>query len=310
MNRSIKNIIITGIISLIVVISCKHRVNNTEQAIRSNIPVTVSSVRTSDMINYTELSATSSFLVKATIKAPVTGYVDNMNINPGDAIEKNQLLFTIKTKEASAIMTDSLNNLNFRGIVDVKAEIAGLVSTIEHTKGDFVTEGDELCQIAVPESVVFILDVPVESAGSIRLNMQCEIMFPDNQVIKGIIKSRLPAMTSSSQTERFIVRLSKPERLPENLVCKIRILKEYVKNAISLPKTSILTDETMQSFWVMKLINDSVAVKVPVTIGIRGEEYVQIIHPVFNASDLFLTSGNYGLGDSAFIKIIKPASHE
>jgi hypothetical protein len=262
------------------------------------------------MVTYIELSATSTFLFKATIKAPVTGYVDNMVINPGDAIEKNQLLFTIKTKEAFAIMDDSLSNLNFKGIVSVKAAIAGLISSIEHPKGDFVTEGDELCQVAVPESVVFILDVPFESAGSIRLNTPCEITLPNNQVINGIIKSRLPSMASSSQTQRFIVRLSEPEGLPENLVSKIKILKESVKNAVSLPKTSILTDETMQSYWVMKLINDSTAVKVPVTTGIREEEYVQIILPVFKASDLFLTSGNYGLGDTAFVKVIKPAGHE
>ena len=117
-------------------------------------------------------------------------------------------------------------------------------------------------------------------------------------------------MTSSSQTVRYIVRLSEPERLPENLVSKIKIVKESVKTAISLPKTSILTDETMQSYWVMKLVNDSMAVKVPVTTGIREEEYVQIILPVFNDSDLFLTSGNYGLGDTAFVKVIKPVSHE
>jgi len=310
MDQTIKNSIVAGIISIIVVTSCKQASDNSEKAIRSNIPVTVSTVRTSRMVTYIELSATSTFLFKATIKAPVTGYVDNMVINPGDAIEKNQLLFTIKTKEAFAIMDDSLSNLNFKGIVSVKAAIAGLISSIEHPKGDFVTEGDELCQVAVPESVVFILDVPFESAGSIRLNTPCEITLPNNQVINGIIKSRLPSMASSSQTQRFIVRLSEPEGLPENLVSKIKILKESVKNAVSLPKTSILTDETMQSYWVMKLINDSTAVKVPVTTGIREEEYVQIILPVFKASDLFLTSGNYGLGDTAFVKVIKPAGHE
>jgi len=83
-----------------------------------------------------------------------------------------------------------------------------------------------------------------------------------------------------------------------------------VKSAVSLPKTSILTDETLQSFWVMKLINDSMAVKVPITTGIKDEKYIQIILPVFNDSDLFLTSGNYGLDDTAFIKVIKPVGHE
>jgi len=117
-------------------------------------------------------------------------------------------------------------------------------------------------------------------------------------------------MSVNSQTQRFIVKLTEPERLPENLTCKIRIVKESVNSATSLPNSCILTDETMQQFWVMKLINDSVAVKVPVTTGISEAEYVQIISPVFNASDLFLSSGNYGLADTVYVKVNNSTGNE
>ena len=60
----------------------------------------------------------------------------------------------------------------------------------------------------------------------------------------------------------------------------------------------------------MKLINDSVAVKVPVTTGISEAEYIQIISPEFNASDLFLSSGNYGLADTVNVKVINSAGNE
>ncbi|TSA35565.1 MAG: hypothetical protein D4R64_09325 [Porphyromonadaceae bacterium] len=310
MNLTINKSIVAVIIGIIVVTGCKQAAVNSEKIARSRIPVTVSAIRIGQMITYIELSATSAFLFKADIKAPCTGYVDNMLINQGDAVEKNQLLFTIKTKEASAIQDDSLNNLKFSGIVNVKAANTGLIASIGHPKGDYVAEGDQLCQIIVPESLVFILDVPFELSGSLRLSTPCEIALPDNQVIKGIIKSRFPSMASSSQTERFIVRLAEPKNLPENLVGKIRIVKESVKDAASLPKSCILTNETMQSFWVMKLINDSIAVKVIITTGISEEEYVQITRPVFKASDLFLTSGNYGLGDTVSVKVLKRVIHE
>ena len=77
------------------------------------------------MVNYLELSATSAFLFKASVKAPATGYIDNILVNQGDAVEKNQLLFSIRTKEAAAIIADSLNNMNFSGIVNVKAATPG-----------------------------------------------------------------------------------------------------------------------------------------------------------------------------------------
>jgi hypothetical protein len=310
MNRTLTINFLAGIICLIVGTGCKHSSDNIGKEVLSRIPVTASPVRTSNMVTYIELSATSAFLFSAAIKAPVTGYVDNMFVNQGDAVFKNQLLYTIKTKEASAIMNDSLNNLQFSGIVNVKAATAGLISSIAHPKGDYVAEGDQLCQVVDPGSLVFILDVPFEFSGYIRLNTPCEIFLPDNRVIKGMIKSRFPAMTISSQTERYIVRLTEPKSLPENLVGKIKIVKELVKAAVSLPKSCILTDETMESYWVMKLINDSMAAKVPVTTGISEAEYVQITRPAFTGSDLFLASGNYGLGDTAYVKVLKTISNE
>ena len=262
------------------------------------------------MSTYLELSATSSFLFKAVVKAPVTGYIESMFINQGDAVVNNRLLFTILTKEASAIMNDSIDDLKFKGVIEVKAAVTGLISSIEHPKGDYVAEGDPLCQIAVPESFVFILDIPFELSGPLKLNTRCEIVLPDGHSLQGVIKSRFPSMTGSSQTERFIVKLTESVSLPENLVAKIRIIKELADNAVSLPKSSILADETMKNFWVMKLINDTTAVKVLVTTGISDKEYVQIKMPEFKDTDLFLSSGNYGLGDTANVKVIKTLSNE
>jgi hypothetical protein len=257
-----------------------------------------------------ELNATSAFLFKAAIKSPVTGFIDKIQINQGDVVEKNQLLFKIRTKEASALLRDTLNSMKFTGVVDVKAATSGIISSIEHSVGDYVAESDQLCQIAIQGSYAFILDVPFELSGSIKLNTSCEITLPDSQIIKGIIRSRLPSMVNNSQTERFIVRLTGQKNLPENLTGKLSIIKESVKDAASLPKSSLLSNETMQNFWVMKLINDSMAVKVPVTPGITSSEYVQITQPEFKPTDLILTSGNYGLGDTAYVKVMKSSGNE
>ena len=310
MNRLIDKKIITALIGLLVVSSCRQTVNRSEQIIHPGIPVTVSPVRIGMMVNYIELSATSAFLLKAEIKAPATGYLNDILINQGDEVKKDQSLFTIITKEAAAILPDSSDKMNFRGIINVKAASAGFISSVDHGKGDYVAEGDKLCQISLPESFVFILDVPFELTSYTRLNTECEIVLPDNQKLNGIVKSSFPSMSVNSQTERFILKLEKPTRLPENLTVKIRIVTESVKSATSLPSSCILTDETMQQFWVMKLINDSVAVKVPVTTGIKADEYVQIVRPELKMSDLFLASGNYGLGDTVSIKVIKRTDHE
>jgi hypothetical protein len=305
MRLIVKKSIFAGILTVGLLAGCKQSLINTEKAKRPGIPVTVTHIRPGQMVSSMELSATSVFLYKAVVKAPVTGYIESMHVNPGDKVSKDQVLFTIMTKEAIALMEDTLSDLNFSGIVKVKTATTGLISSIEHPKGDFITEGDQLCQVVVPESFVFILDIPFELSGLAKLNTVVEITLPDGRIMKGTIKSRFPSMTGSSQTERFIVQADKSISLPENLVVKIRIIKETINNAVSLLKSCILTDETMQSFWVMKLINDSTAIKVLVNTGITEEKYVQITDPEFNENDLFLSSGNYGLGDSAYVKVLQ-----
>ena len=310
MDQATKKLITAGLLGLIFITGCHQAKTTQENTTPSAIPVTVTPLHLGRMNSYLELSATSAFLFKAVVKAPVTGYIENMSVNQGDAVVNSNRLFSIKTKEESAILSDSDNNLKFRGIVDVNSAVAGLISSIEHPKGDYVVEGDQLCQIAIPESFVFILDSPFELSGSLKLSTHCEIVLPDGRSIQGVIKSRFPSMAGSSQTERYIVKLTESVSLPENLIAKIRIIKESIDNAACLPKSTILTDETMSSFWVMKLINDSTAVKVPISTGISEKEYVQIKMPVFRDTDLFLNSGNYGLGDTANVKVIKTLSHE
>ena len=66
----------------------------------------------------------------------------------------------------------------------------------------------------------------------------------------------------------------------------------------------------MENYWVMKLINDSTAIKVPVERGISADSKVEILSPHFALNDRIINSGNYGLGDTAFVKIIRPGVKE
>ena len=64
--------------------------------------------------------------------------------------------------------------------------------------------------------------------------------------------------------------------------------------------------ETMENFWVMKLINDSTAVKIPVKKGIVSGQKIEILSPQFKPTDRLVTTGNYGLPDTALVTVLKP----
>ena len=91
--------------------------------------------------------------------------------------------------------------------------------------------------------------------------------------------------------------------LPENLIVKVLVNKSADVKKQILPRMAVLSDEMMEKFWVMKLLNDSMAIKVDVTPGTMNKESVEIITPLFTVEDKFLISGNYGLPDTAFVRV-------
>ena len=53
----------------------------------------------------------------------------------------------------------------------------------------------------------------------------------------------------------------------------------------------------------MRLLNDSVAVRVPVQTGLEEQGRIEIKSPRFLPSDRILVSGNYGLDDTAAVQV-------
>jgi hypothetical protein len=303
-----KTRIFSGIASLSLLLllqGCAGKQEEDGKGTGVKVPVTVENIHTDAVSDYLELNATSSFLVKSLIKSSATGYVEEITVTQGDKVKKNQVLFKVRTKESAALQNDSLNPYSFSGLITLKANLDGIILSLDHPKGDFIQEGEQLATIAVPSSFVYILDVPYESVSFVRLSSFCEISLPDGHILSGKIYSRLPSMAPGSQTQRFIIRPAETQNMPENLIAKIRILKRVIPKAVLINKSCILADEVMKNFWVMKLVSDSVAVKVPVTTGLSSGNYIEITSPVFSPSDLFLSSGNYGLGDTVKVEVTK-----
>lgn len=293
---------------LFLVSACKHKqAADSDDNNVARTPVTICYVDIKTLSEYFELNATSKFQRRISVKATATGYVDSCLINIGDEVKEGQTLFVLKTKEAS-VLGNSFNKdspFNFDGLIRIKSNKSGLISTLDHHKGDYVQDAEQLATIAEKSSLVFLVDVPYEMKKYLKTGGECEIILPDKEVIKGIVSSEFPVVEAVSQTESYIVQPINQLSIPENLIVHIRILKNKKEKAITLPKGSILTNETQKEFWVMKLINDSVAVKVPVKKGMENYESVEILEPELKDSTRIILEGGYGLSDTSNVMIQK-----
>lgn len=309
MPARIRICVFSGLFAVIIILSfsCSHSSGAADKVTEVKTPVTIVPVTFKSVASKFELPAVSMFMNKSIIRASTTGTIERISISPGDYIDNNQLLFTLRTRESMALKnkTSSDSSLSFNGLINVTSHNEGVISSISYRKGDFVQEGDELAVVSEQKSLVFILEVPYELDRYIEKNRRCTIELPDSKHIDGTITGKLSEMDMESQTVRYIVKISAPERLPSNLIAKINLVKSVNDKALILPKQAVLGDETQTEFWVMKLINDTTAIKVVVKKGFENNDEVEITDPSFLPSDRIVFSGNYGLPDTARIGIIK-----
>jgi len=294
----------------ILAMSCAHRQGEEETTTdESEIisPVTITEISQAPMVEYLELNATSTFIQKNVVKANVNGYVKDINVSLGKLVNAGDLLFTLKTKESESI-GNAVNALDssfkFSGTINIKAANAGYVAEVNHQVGDYVQDGEQLALMNDLKSFVFVMSLPYELRPYILGKRDVLLILPDGNALRGIVTSVTPIVDSASQTQSIFISVVE-KNIPANLVAKVKVEKIARTNTFSLPKPAVLSDEMQSSYWVMKLIDNSTAIKVPITKGIETADRVEVLSPKFSSSDKFILSGNFGLPDTAKIKIVK-----
>ncbi|MFL5743665.1 MAG: efflux RND transporter periplasmic adaptor subunit [Niastella sp.] len=296
------------ILIVIVLMSCGHAAPDDSSEEQSVVtPVTVTSAHTGPMADTIEMNATSTFLQKSIVKASANGYLTTVNAVVGKTAGNGEVLFVLKTKEAQSI-GNTINSLDstfkFSGLITIRAARTGHITEVNHQVGDYVQDGEQLAVINDVNSFVFVLNLPYELRPYVLGKKEVQLKLPDGQKLAGTITAVTAIVDSATQTQNVYIKVP-ADQLPVNLVAKVTIVKTAKTNAVFLPRQAVLANETQTEFWVMKVTGDTAAVKVPVKKGLETNGQVEIISPTFSGADQFVLTGNYGLADTATIKIVK-----
>ncbi|RYY39167.1 MAG: HlyD family efflux transporter periplasmic adaptor subunit [Chitinophagaceae bacterium] len=299
--------------TLLLLFSCKSKEAPAAEdapAEETRTPVTVTSIKTAPLDTYVDLNATSTYLQSNFIKATANGYIKQVSIKLGQRVSAGQTAFVIRTKEAEAL-GNTVNRLDpsfhFTGIIAIRTTAAGFIQELNHQSGDYVQDGEQLAILSDANSFGFVLNVPYELQSAVAIGARLSVQLPDGRTLPGRVSRVLPAVDSVAQTQQVLLQVKSGTAIPQNLIGRVRIVMSGKPAAQSLPKSAILSDEAQEHFWVMKMIDSSTAVKVPVIKGMETADRVEIVHPQFGTSDRILLTGNYGLPDTAKVIIQKDA---
>jgi biotin carboxyl carrier protein len=291
----------------LVVTACSTPATEEDSSIKAKVSVEITGLSTGVVKDELTLFANTLYLKRNVVTSPIPAFITQVFIKLGEPVKEGQVLYLLETKERRALGTQAVmpdSSSTSYGKISVKAPASGIVSTLDKQQiGDYVLEGSQLCTIAESNALAFAVNVPFEFSPYAKTGVKCMLLLPDNSVHAAHFTTPLTTMNALAQTQTILAKSDDRMFLPENLIVKVLVNKNSDVKKQILPKMAMLSDEMMEKFWVMKLINDSTAIKVDVKPGTMNKELVEIMEPLFKVNDKFLVSGNYGLPDTAFVRV-------
>jgi hypothetical protein len=288
-------------------ISCTKEQKSEDRQSAGGTPVQVTHPKIMDFTETIDLNATTVFLTKEIVRATFQGFINKIYKSIGDPVKTGDVLFQIKTKELStsdSVQID-LGDAQFKGAIAIRAKSNGVLITLDHNVGDFVSDGEQIAIVSNPSSLRIMLNVPYSYISKINRNASCELFLPDGKVLVASIFRFIPSVDPVSQNQSVLLRLNNPVNLPENLNLSARLPLSTITNAIGVSKSVVMSNETQDEFWVMKLMNDTTAIRVDIQKGIENDSLIQIANPLFQPTDRIISEGAFGLPDTAKISIGK-----
>lgn len=245
------------------------------------------------------LSATTEYQNKSVVSAPIPAFITEVLVQPGSRVKAGETLYQIESKEQHALGNGS------HAVISIKAERDVIVLDVQQQAGSYVTEGTVLCSVAETGSLVFEINVPYEQQRYVHRGSKCMLELPDGTRLEATVHTPLATMNTASQSERVIARAKVPF-LPEGMNVKAVFSEsDSSSEGMMLPKSAVQSDETLTEHWVMKLADDSTAVRVPVAIGNSNASEIEIKSDALSPQDYIILTGGYGLEEGAKVVVTK-----
>lgn len=307
MNRSRHGILYGLILLLLLVSGCGSRNQDGSGAEPETIaPVTVTHVQYRTVADTLTVNGQVMEGQQFTIRAPVSGYVNKLWVHAGQKVRAGQTILTLQTREQAVLDSDTSQTfLPKPGDIRVKAPVSGQITSLSSGLGVYAVSGSSLAMMASGHSLYLQVYVPLRWRKNVRTGDSALVRWADGSRVWARVGARLALADRGSQSVLYMIaKVPEDHLLPgERVTVEIPVRK--ITHAQVLPSEAVLTDESMSSWWVMKMLNDTTAVRVDVDPAITSGAWIAIKKPEFKPGDQILTTGNYGLADTARVRIIK-----
>ncbi len=289
---------------MLISVSCKSGQQVKEEELIAKTDVQVCAPFIGDAEHFLSFHGVTKYMQTNEIRAKLTGIVTGVHCGIAENITVNQALFIVQPMEAAALQKTKIRNQMLTSLSDtIYSHVSGQIKNLNVQTGDFVQSGDILASCVRSNSLRIIVFIPVEQISVIQKVRDCSVILPDGTSVSGRISAKLPVNDANDQTQAYIVETQSALAISENINLMVHVSTGQLQDALFVPERAVLGNEEQNSFWVMKLLNDSVCTKVIVQKGLQKDSMVQVLGSDLTINDWVVSEGGYGLPDSARVSV-------
>lgn len=281
MSRAVKRIVILLIVILILGglggaayyryqeklnLASLGRFGETDQQVDASVPVAVYRARKQKITESLVLNGEVTARTEVSIFSTVPGKVQEIEVEEGTAVEKDQVLAYIDRSEAGLTYTPT----------PVECTIDGVVKNVLVENGAFITPQIPLFQVMDIDAVEVVAHVPERDIHRIRTGLPAlvsVIAYPE-RVFRGTVEKLSPVVDPVSRTREARIRIAnRNHTLKPGMYGEATIVIRTSDDALVIPLNAVLERDGRTMVYV---VEGGKAVEVAPEFGIREKDRIEV----------------------------------
>lgn len=233
------------------------------------------------------LSAEASFESAKINKESSEELYKNKNISK---IEYSNSLFSFKNAKANLIGAKAnleKSKKNYKNTMFI-APISGYIANIPLKKGEFISNGREICSIVNPQNLIIKTGIGEKYIGNVKKNQIAQIFYNEKKVSVGkVLGFGIKPLAKTGNYPLEISVKNKKKNLYPGMIVEVKILNKVYKNVLSLSLDWIQTEYDKQFVFLYK---NEKAVKTAIKTGEKTDKSI-IVTSGISENDTIIISG-------------------
>jgi multidrug efflux pump subunit AcrA (membrane-fusion protein) len=186
---------------------------------------------------------------------------------------------------------------------EIHSPIDGVVTDRPLFAGETANAGSPLITVMETSTLLAKTHIAQSLTLEMKVGDEAEILVPGiTEPVPAKVSLISPALDPGSTTLEVWLKIdNKSGKLKVGTPVKVSITGVTLPKALKIPAAAVLTAQD-GSKSVMVVGSDGVAHRKPVTLGIQGDDDVQVTSGI-GAGDLVITTGAYGLDDGTKVQV-------